>query len=206
MGDQAPTKRSRRATRERLLDAASEVFGDQGLAASTVEEVCERAGFTRGAFYSNFASKEELLLAVLDREEARVLERLSAAVAAAPKDGDLVTVVTERLFELQPFGSANHGLRAELSLLSMRDPHLAAPYLAARVAFRERFRPFLERALDGAGLALTVDADDALSTIEGLFESSVREAMITGADPNAGDTLARRMLPTLLRAMTRAAE
>ena len=68
-------KRSRPATRERLLDAASEVFGERGFAAATVEEVCERAGFTRGAFYSNFATKEELLLALLDREEAQVLER-----------------------------------------------------------------------------------------------------------------------------------
>jgi AcrR family transcriptional regulator len=195
-------KRSRPATRERLLDAASEVFGERGFAAATVEEVCERAGFTRGAFYSNFATKEELLLALLDREEAQVLERLSAAVDTATRDSSLVSVVTGRLFDLQPFGSGNYGLRAELSLLAVRNPELAAPYLAARRAFRARFQPFLERALASAGLRLTVSADDALVTIEALFDVSARDALIAGADPNAGDNLARRMLPALLAGMT----
>ncbi len=186
-------KRSRPATRERLLDAASEVFGERGFAAATVEEVCERAGFTRGAFYSNFATKEELLLALLDREEAQVLERLSAAVDTATRDSSLVSVVTGRLFDLQPFGSGNYGLRAELSLLAVRNPELAAPYLAARRALR---------ALASAGLRLTVSADDALVTIEALFDVSARDALIAGADPNAGDNLARRMLPALLAGMT----
>ena len=54
----APATTRRQATRERLLDAAFEVFAEQGVHASTVEQIAERAGFTRGAFYSNFTTKE----------------------------------------------------------------------------------------------------------------------------------------------------
>ena len=56
---------SQARTRAALVDAAGEVFLEQGFGGASVEEVCARAGFTRGAFYSNFASKEELLTELL---------------------------------------------------------------------------------------------------------------------------------------------
>ncbi|HMN30494.1 MAG TPA: helix-turn-helix domain-containing protein, partial [Caldilineaceae bacterium] len=60
-------------TRERLLDAAVEVFSRRGYHAASVEEISEAAGFSKGAVYSNFASKEELFLALLDRLFTREL-------------------------------------------------------------------------------------------------------------------------------------
>lgn len=51
-------------TRRKLLDAAEVVFLRRGLRGSSVEEIAAEAGFTRGAFYSNFASKDELLIAL----------------------------------------------------------------------------------------------------------------------------------------------
>ena len=57
-----PATRSRENTRARLLDAAAQVFAEVGLDGASVEAVCDRAGFTRGAFYSNFESKDELFL------------------------------------------------------------------------------------------------------------------------------------------------
>jgi AcrR family transcriptional regulator len=56
------TKR-RAETRQRLLQAALEVFAQEGFGRSTVDQVCARAGYTRGAFYSNFATLDELFLA-----------------------------------------------------------------------------------------------------------------------------------------------
>lgn len=195
-------KRSRSVTRERLLDAAAQVFAEQGVAGASVEEVCERAGYTRGAFYSNFATKDELLVALLDREEGLLLDRLSAALDGALSQPDPLAAVAGRLFDLQPFGASKYALRAELTLLAVRDPDLAAPYLAARRSFRERFVPFLREGLAQAQLELIVPADDALDTLEALFDASVRSSIISG-DANARDNLATRMLPVLLGAMTR---
>jgi AcrR family transcriptional regulator len=197
-----PPKRSRSVTRERLLDAAAEVFAARGFAGASVEEVCERAGFTRGAFYSNFATKTELVLALLDREEAVLLDRMSTAVAAATALPDPLVHVVERVFELAPFADQAYSLRAELSLLAVRDPALASPYRAARRAFRDRFVPFLEQGVRAAGLRLLVAPDDALDTLEALFEASARAAILAGEDLNARDSLAHRMLPVILRALT----
>jgi AcrR family transcriptional regulator len=65
-------KQKQAETRARLLDAAERVFIRRGLQASSVEEIAAEAGFTRGAFYSNFQSKEELFVELL---HARVYDR-----------------------------------------------------------------------------------------------------------------------------------
>jgi AcrR family transcriptional regulator len=65
-------KEKQAETRERLLDAAERVFLRRGLQGSSVEEIAGEAGYTRGAFYSNFNSKDELFVEVL---HARVYDR-----------------------------------------------------------------------------------------------------------------------------------
>ncbi|MEX0952645.1 MAG: TetR family transcriptional regulator [Nitriliruptoraceae bacterium] len=63
-----PTRRTRAEqqaqTRQRLIDAAEQEFTARGFEGSTIDAITERAGYTRGAFYSNFASKAELLTAL----------------------------------------------------------------------------------------------------------------------------------------------
>ncbi|MCL4781810.1 MAG: TetR family transcriptional regulator [Bryobacterales bacterium] len=58
-------RESREVTRERLIAAAEKAFIRRGFAASSVEQIAESAGFSRGAFYSNFRNKEELFIEVL---------------------------------------------------------------------------------------------------------------------------------------------
>jgi AcrR family transcriptional regulator len=65
-------KQSQAETRQRLLDASERVFLRRGLQGSSVEEIAAEAGFTRGAFYSNFKSKDELFVELL---HARVYDR-----------------------------------------------------------------------------------------------------------------------------------
>lgn len=87
-GAQAPPiRRTRRETREdtrrRLLDAALAVFLEKGFSAASVEDIASRAGFTRGALYSNFADKEALFLALvagrLEEREAAVTQLMTAS-------------------------------------------------------------------------------------------------------------------------------
>lgn len=61
----------RKETQTRLLAAAWEVFAERGFGATSVEDIAARAGFTRGAFYSNFADKEEIFLTLMDDRLAR---------------------------------------------------------------------------------------------------------------------------------------
>src|SRR3984885_14885837 len=64
-------EQSKDQTRQRLLDAAQAIFMKKGFVAASVEDIAEAAGYTRGAFYSNFRSKPELFLELLrcDHEE-----------------------------------------------------------------------------------------------------------------------------------------
>jgi AcrR family transcriptional regulator len=66
-------------TRRLLLEAAEDVFRRRGFAGATVEEITEQAGFSRGAFYSNFESREQLFIELLHKrvydEFTRMLER-----------------------------------------------------------------------------------------------------------------------------------
>jgi AcrR family transcriptional regulator len=72
----APTRAERQAqTRSDLVDAAERLFTGQGFHATSLDAVAAEAGFTKGAVYSNFASKEDLFLAVYERRvDARVAE------------------------------------------------------------------------------------------------------------------------------------
>ena len=82
----------RRKTRDRLIDAAYEVFAETGVHAASVEMITERAGFTRGAFYSNFDTKEELFFALAERENRIRFERLQEGVDAILPDVDPAAV------------------------------------------------------------------------------------------------------------------
>jgi AcrR family transcriptional regulator len=81
----APTRAERQAqTRSELVDAAERLFTAQGFHATSIDAVAAEAGFTKGAVYSNFASKEDLFFAVYERRvDGRVAE-LEAILAEAP--------------------------------------------------------------------------------------------------------------------------
>ncbi|SIT65245.1 transcriptional regulator, TetR family [Burkholderia sp. b14] len=69
-------EQSREQTRQRLMDAAQTLFVKKGFDASSVEDVAAAAGYTRGAFYSNFKDKAELLLALLKRDHGNIQQAL----------------------------------------------------------------------------------------------------------------------------------
>lgn len=71
-------EQSRDQTRQRLLDAAQSIFITKGFVAASVEDIAEQAGYTRGAFYSNFGSKSELLLQLLRRDHEHVMAEMRA--------------------------------------------------------------------------------------------------------------------------------
>src|SRR5450830_1830121 len=65
-------EQSREQTRERLLEASHAVFTQKGFALTSVEDIATAAGYTRGAFYSNFTDKTELFFELLRRESAQI--------------------------------------------------------------------------------------------------------------------------------------
>jgi AcrR family transcriptional regulator len=82
------TKR-RAETRARLITAAFHVFSDKGYGHVTIEDVCEAAGYTRGAFYSQFESLEELFFLLYDQWAARNAEQVMTAMEGSDPLVDL---------------------------------------------------------------------------------------------------------------------
>jgi AcrR family transcriptional regulator len=122
----------RQQTRARLLDAAGRVFARRGFHAATVDEVADAAGYTKGAVYANFASKDELFLALLDQRLAAQLQQVQA-LCAIESSGELRAALltqTEREFA----AAGDFGLlQAEFWLYAMRHP-------AAQAELAQRYR------------------------------------------------------------------
>jgi AcrR family transcriptional regulator len=69
------TRPTRDDTCEKLFEAAARVFEEQGIGATSIEAIAGAAGFTRGAFYSNFKSKDELIIAMLEDHVEQSIKR-----------------------------------------------------------------------------------------------------------------------------------
>src|ERR1700704_5063016 len=69
------TRPTRDDTCDKLFEAAARVFEEQGIGAASIEDIAAAAGFTRGAFYSNFRSKDELIIAMIEDHVAQSIRR-----------------------------------------------------------------------------------------------------------------------------------
>ncbi len=111
----------REQTVSRLLDAAAELFDQNGIAETSIEEIAETAGYSRGAFYSNFDDKDSLVLRLIEREQNRAIEQTNAIVDAAT-DGD---EMFQRLLEWTvTLGDRGTPIGIEYVLYASRNPEL----------------------------------------------------------------------------------
>ena len=120
---QRPLRR-RVHTREILLASAEQLFIERGYAQVSVSDICGAAGFTRGAFYSNFADKDDLVLALFDQHAGERLDRLHSMLAnASARNAD---EWAQSLLAVTPEDRGWILLFLEFRLLAPRQPELAA--------------------------------------------------------------------------------
>src|SRR5450755_2120672 len=144
-------------TRSRLLAAAAAVFAEQGFGRATVEDVCERAGYTRGAFYSNFASLDELFLALHADRAAALIQAVERAVTEAVAElgaggedsGPPLDSVVDRVISALPVSQDYHLLNTEFTVHALRHPEVAE----ALTVHRRALIPVLRMALGPRGAA-----------------------------------------------------
>ena len=115
---------SRQRTRERLLDAAAEVFNRLGYHAASLEAVAEAAGFTKGAVYSNFATKNELFEALLRRYTEQQIEQRAEAMQTMTIDQ--LAEMGAKVISTQARSETWDLLQIEFWLAAMRDPDIRA--------------------------------------------------------------------------------
>ncbi|SFR29815.1 DNA-binding transcriptional regulator, AcrR family [Lentzea waywayandensis] len=155
------TKR-RVETRQRLLEAALAVFAEQGFGRSTVEQVCSHAGYTRGAFYSNFSTLDELFLAMWEQRSAEQIDRMRTAFEAVERASvHEVGSVVAHLLQAVPLDEEWYRVSAEFTAHALRNPDLRRVIVDRERAIAAASTPFVLAAL--ARVGRTVPDPDALA-------------------------------------------
>src|SRR5271165_6623753 len=108
---------SKEVTRMRLIEAAEKLFIRKGFNGASVEEISEMAGYSRGAFYSNFDDKEQIFLAVVDRRRPKALDAIFQQVSEPAERIVAVREWFSNQWRLKDFIA----LRMEFSRRAMRD-------------------------------------------------------------------------------------
>lgn len=171
---------SRQRTRASLRKAAAQSFAQSGVSSTSIEQIVLRAGFTRGAFYSNYDGKLDLLIDVLaDRQIAEIGEwRLAVSVT-----GDVESVVAQlaSLFSRR--------------LAQQSDTPLLAVELEAvrNTEFRPHYIAYLDRLFDAIGqfvTALLHRCDKAAHADPGRIAVSIRALILTWSSQVVGESRA----------------
>lgn len=192
MSDSAPvTTRRREATRQRLLDAAARVFAEVGFDAASVEAVCEAAGYTRGAFYSNFASKEELFLELCARAAAAQIAAVRAAVAdfaSAPTGDDIVAdtlALVSTVLEASADDRSSVLLMSEVRIHGLRNVEIARAYRRQAVQMTAELAEILRELTRSQGFAVRVTEERAAELLVSVWVSAAEGAVMDGLDQRA---------------------
>ncbi|MFX0577505.1 TetR/AcrR family transcriptional regulator [Nocardia nepalensis] len=144
--------RRRTETRKRLLTAAYQVFAEEGFGRTSVERVCDRAGFTRGAFYSNFSSLDELFLAMWEQRSAAMIAGVRATLDDFSVEGVVdVRAAVERLDRAVPIDEDWYRITAEFTTHALRTPGLRQVMAEREEAIVAALMPTIVTALSRIG-------------------------------------------------------
>lgn len=196
------TTRRRGQTRTRLLAAALEVLAEEGLARSSVERICERAGYTRGAFYSNFTSTDDVVAALYAQQAQALLDHVEERLAQAPPGhgGTGLSEVVAHVLAVLPLDRDWHAVRTEFTAQALRNPEAAAVTTRVRGLLRERLAPLLAAALERSGRRLLVPAEEVARAVVTVHEGTVTPHLLGDTSPDEGFVV--RLVTGVLETLT----
>jgi AcrR family transcriptional regulator len=179
----SPRRRPSRAeTRRRIVDAATTVFARQGIAATSVNDVAAEAGLTKGAVYSNFSGRDDLVLTIM---EEHVVERMDRATRVFAELADLDEATTEagtRLLEGIDSDATWHRLLLEYWGLAMRNPAVHIGLAERRARLRGAVTTAIAKAAARHGVDLPLAAEHLAVVVLALSNGLAVER---GVDPDA---------------------
>jgi AcrR family transcriptional regulator len=179
--------------RSRVLQAAGAVFAERGFAAASLDQVAAAAGFTKGAVYSNFGSKDELFLALMKEEAAR---RVQVVETTLRTTSDLAGALAAVGAELSRRDSTWQLLFLEFWQRALRDPQVRRAFVASRRTLRARVTEVVERFLTERPVRTGWDAPSLTVVLLALANGLAVEAL---PDPGAvPDDLLTRVLADLV--------
>jgi len=179
-----PTRLTRaerqRLTREQLLVSAREVFEERGYADSSLEEIAERAGFTRKAVYSNFSGKAELLLEIVERRFQSHIDQVEAIIGDASAEQaavDIGTVFSAYFSRERAWEQLFH----EFCSVAARDEEIGDRFRARFREAKDAITRLVEQEMEKRGVELAMPTDRFVDGIFALFSGISLEKLIDPA-------------------------
>ena len=184
-------------TQELLLAAGRELVVDKGIGAVSVGDVCTRAGFTRGAFYSNFTDMDHFIHRLVENEWEAMTAFVDAAVSAGPQggsgvdrtpraDADLqagadpraLVDLAGRLMEVVPVSREFYFLQSEFMAYLVRDPERRSALGDGYEVFKRRLGTVLETELAAVVRECVLSVTDTTELFLADVERSMRLGLI----------------------------
>lgn len=188
---------SKDLTRQRLREAARVEFSSYGVAASSIDRITEAAGYSRGAFYSNYSSKNELALELINENNSRdvalwqnMIDTLHDPAVLVPElRAHFDQVTRQRDWSL---------LRLELRLEAERDPQFRASYDAANEALISQLQAMIRALARVAACEDSTDVEHVARVVYAFAHGLQLEQRAHSARPLAAGDLLLRLLFDLL--------
>lgn len=188
----------RAQTQDRLLDAAVALFAEKGVLGASVEEICERAGFTRGAFYSNFASKDELLIATMERKGEEILQAARQATASVPGERIEPASVDDVVRQAMVVFLASHPIdrqwllaREEMRLYALRNPAVREPLRGVEESLESLLTEAIADVIERQRAVLSLPPQQLVMLLESYCEELATQALLGGDEPDDDEVAAR---------------
>ena len=197
MTDSTPRSQRKAETRRRLLDAAAKVFAAKGYRGAAIDDVAEEAGYTKGAVYAHFRTKEALYLALIREQDLSSLAAAEALFAAEPDPDRRLAAMNERAAaQLRDRDLLMLGY--EMVSHAARDPKLRRELRQRAEKARQVNAELIQRQWHDRGIEPSIGAEDFDRLMDGLGKHLTAEALL---DPKADlMPIARRLLGFLARA------
>ncbi|MCX4161966.1 MULTISPECIES: TetR/AcrR family transcriptional regulator [Paraburkholderia] len=184
-------EQSKDQTRQRLLDAAQAIFMKKGFTAASVEDITAAAGYTRGAFYSNFRSKPELFLELLRRDHDLMQTELEDIFAGDNTREEMETRVL-RYYSRLPFDQKCFLLWAEAKLLAARDARFRVRFNAFMYEKREQLAAYIREFSVQTGIPLPLPEEQLALGLMALCDGV--QSMVTTDPKNVSDDMIQSVL------------
>jgi AcrR family transcriptional regulator len=183
-------------TRDALIETAARVFAEYGYDGASIDRIAEAAGYSKGAFYSNFDSKEQLALAVLERTVAADEQRWAAVAAATGGDAGALMAAMIAGLTASNEDRLRLMLRCELLIQAARNPGLATAIRALYQSRRDGWAALLGMLFERFGRRPPADLH-LLADI--LLAAGIGHSLLDngGAAPEPADALMSLLLNAL---------
>jgi AcrR family transcriptional regulator len=169
--------------REDLLRAAAEVFSERGFNDASVDEIAARAGYSKGALYWHFGSKDELFFALMDATVDAPAHEMIELFQSAPPEQDMAPEGSRRFIKLLSEQRELLLLDHEYWSQAVRDPELRARYAEHRRKLRSALGQALRVRFEHLGTPdLPIDPEEIASVTMGLFAGLAQQRLI---DPSS---------------------